>query len=184
MDLLELLKRYKPLDAADAHQASRIQKFVESDPHCFERTNPIGHITGSAWIVDPSGERVLLTHHKKLNKWLQLGGHADGEKDIFAVALREAREESNLDELKPVTQEIFDLDVHVIPPYGSDPQHEHFDIRFAVKAGSTNVRASDESRDLAWVPIADLARFTSEESLLRMAHKWVKTLASLRRIDL
>jgi 8-oxo-dGTP pyrophosphatase MutT (NUDIX family) len=174
MGLLSLLDRYRPLNARDLAQAARLRLFVASDPRCFERSNPLGHVTGSAWLVDPSGSRVLLTHHKKLGKWLQVGGHADGERDVLAVALREAREETGIANLEPLSEEIFDLDIHRIPAHGVDPEHDHFDIRFAIRAGETVFTVSDESNELAWVEIDRLSEYTQEESMLRMARKWLK----------
>lgn len=172
MTLLDLLTCYVPLDENDRRQAKRIREFIEADPRSFDRQNPVGHITGSAWVVDPTGTRVLLTHHKKLGKWLQVGGHADGERDVMKVALREAQEESGLTDLLPVSSEIFDVDIHPIPAHGSDPAHEHFDVRFAFQARDTAFKVSEESHALAWIEIRKIHEFTSEESLLRMARKW------------
>ncbi len=172
VDLLSLLTRYTPLDLADEEQAQQIAHFIKSDPQCFERTNLVGHITGSAWIVDPSESKVLLTHHKKLGKWLQVGGHADGESDVFAVALREAKEETGLSTFTPITTDIFDLDVHVIPARGNEPEHNHYDIRFAFRAEDTAFQVSEESLDLAWIEMGQLQTVTKEESMLRMARKW------------
>ncbi len=170
----DLLSRYDPWDDEDRRQWLRIRSFAESTPPCFQRSNLAGHITGSAWLVDPSRERVLLTRHKKLDKWLQLGGHADGEPDILAVALREAREESGLSDIRSFSSEIFDLDVHPIPATGSEPAHFHYDIRFALQAGASGpLKAGRESHDLAWVRFEDLPKFTREPSLLRMREKWL-----------
>lgn len=172
--LLALLERYQPIDDADRDQAARLAAFVARQPACFERSCPEGHVTGSAWLVDPEGRRVLLTHHRKLNMWLQLGGHADGEPDVLSVALREAREESGLADISPVSPEIFDLDIHPIPPRPGEPAHLHFDVRFAMKAGSMDVRAGEESHALVWVDIDRLAERTAEPSMHRMARKWKK----------
>ena len=81
--------------------------FVRAHPDCLARTCAPGHLTGSAWIVSPDRRRTLLTHHRKLGKWLQLGGHADGDADLLAVALREAREESGLRGLRVVDASLF-----------------------------------------------------------------------------
>jgi hypothetical protein len=91
-DLLARLARYVPLDARDNQQRRCIETFVREHPACFESTYAAGHLTGSAWLIDSTGQRVLLTHHRKLGRWIQLGGHADGEADLLAVAVREARE--------------------------------------------------------------------------------------------
>src|SRR5437773_8684321 len=111
-----------------------LRQFVEANVDCFERSLQIGHITGSAWIVDRDRTHALLTRHRKLNKWLQLGGHADGDPDILRVALREAREESNLDAIRPVSEAIFDVDIHLIPERAGEPEHLHYDVRFLLEA--------------------------------------------------
>ncbi len=98
------------------------EAFIDSHPDCFERSCQVGHITGSAWIVNRAGDRVLLTHHRKLGRWLQPGGHSDGDPDTLEVALREAREESGLD-VRALDEAIFDLDVHLIPARGHEPAH-------------------------------------------------------------
>ena len=171
--LLDLLKRYHPWDGADAAQARRLREFVEANENCFDRSNLTGHVTGSTWLVDASGKRVLLTHHKKLGKWLQLGGHADGNPDVLAVAMKEAREESGIEKIAPVSQQIFDLDIHPIPAHGTEPAHFHYDIRFALQAaGAGDFIVSEESRSLAWIEIEKIETLTEEESLLRMARKW------------
>ena len=149
----------------------RFRRFVAEHARCFERDCWAGHITGSAWLLDGSGDRVLLTHHKKLDRWLQLGGHSDGDPDPRRVALKEATEESGL-EVEVLDPIVFDLDVHEIPARRSDPAHFHFDVRFALRAtGGDDFVVSDESHALAWVAVAELSRFTDEESMLRMAVK-------------
>lgn len=176
--LLELLLRYRSEDAADQAQCERIKSFVEMTAECFNRTYLAGHITGSAWVVDKTGTRVLLTHHKKLNKWLQLGGHADGNPDVLAVALREAKEESGLKDIRALSKEIFDLDVHPIPERPDEPAHFHYDVRFAFQTdGSEKFTANHESQELQWVDIAIISSHTNEGSLLRMARKYKKLLS-------
>lgn len=173
--LLKLIDRYaETWPDENSSTTDRFRAFVEANENCFERELAIGHVTGSAWIVDAAGERVLLTHHRKLNRWLQLGGHADGDPDAFRVALREAEEESGLRDFEPVFTEIFDLDIHTIPARKNEAEHEHFDVRIALQhTGDGDFSVSEESHDLAWAPIADLAEFTDEESMLRMARKWL-----------
>ena len=151
------------------------QKFLDLltlYPDCFERNCKFGHITGSAWLVDPDEKSVLLTHHKKLKKWLQLGGHSDGVKDVLAVATREAVEESGL-EVVALDAEIFDLDVHKIPERGIFPAHYHFDVRFAFRSVSRSFSVSEESIDLEWVPIGDIHTRSTDESVLRLKTKWL-----------
>ena len=171
--LLELLHRYRPVDAEDAACLARFTAFVESQPGCFERSLQTGHVTGSAWIVNRDGSQVLLTHHRKLDIWVQPGGHADGDPDVAAVAAREALEETGLRGLVTRGSGIFDLDIHSIPARGETPAHEHFDARFAFQATtSEDFRVSAESHALAWVDLNDLEKVTREPSLLRMRKKW------------
>ncbi|VGO22295.1 NUDIX hydrolase [Pontiella sulfatireligans] len=173
-DLLQKLDAYQNERPDEAAVAQRLIDFVSANADCFERHLKIGHVTGSAWVVNQAGTHVLLTHHKKLNMWLQLGGHADGNSDILGAATREAIEESGLAGLKPVSTDIFDIDIHLIPERKSEPAHNHHDIRFAFQALETEEYVvSDESHDLAWAEIQSLEKYTTEESMLRMASKWL-----------
>jgi len=148
--------------------------FVTAHVDCLLRSCLTGHLTGSAWIVSPDRSRVLLTHHRKLDKWLQLGGHADGDGDLLAVALREAREESGLMRLRVIEEGIFDVDRHWIPGRASEPGHWHHDLRFLLEGDpEEDLVVTSESKDLAWVPIADVASLNPEESMSRMVRKTV-----------
>ena len=140
----------------------------------FLRERQAGHFTASCWLVDRRGERVLLTHHRKLGLWLQLGGHADGERDLRIAALKEAEEESGLRELR-IEDGIFDLDRHWIPEHKGVPGHWHHDVRFVVQAcGDEAFAVSEESLDLAWRDIEDVAADESiDPSLRRMARRWL-----------
>ena len=171
--LLQLLTDYHIDNAQEAEVINRFEAFVSSYPDCFERSLQVGHVTGSAWVVNEAGTHVLLTHHKKLNKWFQLGGHADGEPNILKAAMTEVAEESGLEAFEPISDAIFDIDIHAIPARGDEPEHSHYDVRFAVRAtGSDEYIVSEESHDLSWVEIANIEEYTQEESMLRMARKW------------
>lgn len=172
------------LDALDAYAVARpgesasialFRSFMtaRADAACRELLE--GHLTGSAWLVSADGRRVLLTHHRKLDRWLQLGGHADGDADLACVALREAEEESGLTGLV-VERTIFDLDRHRIPARGDVPEHWHYDVRYVVRAtGSEAFTVSEESHALAWRDVAELAAAdTADESLRRMARRWLE----------
>lgn len=149
-------------------------KLFEEGVHAFLRDRLNGHFTGSAWLVSSDGKRVLLTHHRKLDRWLQLGGHADGDTDLRAVALKEAEEESGLPGLT-VDADIFDLDKHWIPAHGDVPGHWHYDVRYVVHAGGHEAFVvSDESNALAWRDIAALSEDPAADgSLQRMARRWL-----------
>jgi len=172
--LLRLLDRFGEQCPGQAQATRQFRAFALEHADCFERTCIPGHFTGSAWLVDGRGRRVLLTHHRKLERWLQLGGHADGDGDLARVALREAGEESGLADLV-VEPEIFDLDRHVIPARGGEPEHWHYDVRFVVRAtGEEAFVVGDESHALAWRDITGIAADAmADESLRRMAREWL-----------
>lgn len=177
-DLLAKLARYTPDNTAEIDARQRIIQFVESTPDCFKREHLAGHITGSAWLIDETNGRVLLTHHRKLDKWLQLGGHCDGDADVLNVALTEAVEESGIAGITPVSQDIFDLDVHPIPARGDVPEHFHYDIRFLCQInGNPTFQVSDESHELAWLAPDDILDMTVGQSILRMREKWLRHMA-------
>ena len=171
--LLSLIDDYAQRRPQEAGVVERFVGFINEHERCFERDCWAGHITGSCWLINEAGSHVLLTHHRKLGKWLQLGGHSDGDPDTLAVARREAQEESGLD-IVTTGSGIFDLDVHEIPARKSDPAHYHYDVRFALQADSDRFTVSAESLELAWVPVDDLSTYSGEESLLRMQRKWAE----------
>ena len=168
--LLTLLNRYA--DRFPDEDTSRFRHFVERQPRCFERDCwDDGHVTGSAAVLDRAGTSMLMTHHAKLGRWLQLGGHADGDTDPLAVACREATEESGL-AVVPIHAEILDLDIHAIPARRADPAHFHYDVRFLLQVERPgSPRMTHESLALRWVPLDDVAAVTTEGSILRMVAK-------------
>ncbi len=175
-DLLDQLRAYGLRHPEERGRVDRFVGFVESHPDCFQRSLAVGHVTGSAWLVDEAGGSVLLTHHRKLGRWLQPGGHADGESDVRMVALREAEEESRLDRLE-VEESIFDIDIHRIPERASEPGHLHYDVRYVVRhSGCGDYAVTEESFDLAWVPLGELDRFSRDPSVRRMGEKWAARL--------
>lgn len=159
------------------HESAAVGVFhelVREAGTAYRRERLEGHFTGSAWLVDGSGTRVLLTHHRKLGRWLQLGGHADGDADLARVALREAEEESGLTGLT-LEPGLFDLDRHWIPARPEVPAHWHYDARYVVRAGEHEAFVvSEESLDLAWREIASLVDDPAvDPSVRRMAAKWI-----------
>jgi 8-oxo-dGTP pyrophosphatase MutT (NUDIX family) len=168
--LQSMLAKYQMSCSEDEAILQRINEFVLKNSDCFERSLSIGHVTGSSWVVDATKSHTLLTHHRKLNMWVQLGGHADGDPDIYAVALREAQEESGLTSIIPLSKDIFDIDIHLIP--GKDGDHYHYDVRFIFQADrNEKLTVTHESKDLAWVPLDKLEDFSTERSVLRLREK-------------
>ena len=172
--LIAALGSYARLCPVQAELAHAFALFAQGEPHAFERSNLAGHFTGSAWVVSADGQRTLLMHHRKLDRWLQPGGHADGDVDLASVALREACEETGVVGLA-LEGGIFDIDRHLIPSRGAEPAHWHHDVRYVVRAcAHERFVLNSESRAVAWRSIADVAADgTLESSLRRMARKWL-----------
>ena len=174
--LLDQIQQYMMTHPTERECSHRLVEFVEVEPRCFLRRCEPGHVTGSAWIVSADHESFLLAHHKKLDRWLQVGGHADGEPEVFRAAFREAREESGLWHLefpggrrgiRPL-----DIDIHEIPAHGAEPAHLHYDVRFLLVArAGEQPRVSEESHAVRWFPMRELEQVVKEESLLRMGRK-------------
>ncbi len=162
---------------------NRFIDFAEEYPNIFDRDLEYGHITGSGFVVSTDFSHILMTYHKKLDKWLQLGGHCDNHPIVHEVALTECREESGLEEFEYYPFEkyfkietkhpfIFDLDCHLIPDYKETPEHFHFDVRYLFTADrELPLTISSESKDLKWIPLDDLLKYNSEESLERPLRK-------------
>ena len=177
--LLELLESHEPYDEAELVSLERTKAFVRENVDCFQRSLSIGHITGAGWLLDATGTKALLTHHRKLDKWLQLGGHADGHPNVLEVALTEAREESGIERITAVSCEIFDVDVHRIPARAEVVEHDHYDVRFLLQVqGAADYRVGPESLDLKWVSRDELTGLIVDPSVLRMARKWARYVGS------
>lgn len=173
--LLHFFSDYKTSYSAEKLFIPRFSELLVQQ-NCFERSHLPGHITGSAWIVDSSRTQVLLVHHAKLNKWLQPGGHADGDENVLRVALREAEEETGLKNLTVISQTPFDVDIHLIPARKDLGEHFHFDIRFLIEADATEtIIVSEESHDVKWIPLKTLEDWNQEQSILRMKEKLLRS---------
>jgi len=167
--LLQLLRDHTPMTETEAAMHRRLKEFVETQPSCFERSLQMCHITGSAWIVNRAKTKALLVHHVKLSRWLQPGGHADGETDVLGVAMREAREETGLTSLRAVSEDVFDVDIHPIPARGDEPEHLHHDVRFLLEADENeSVVVSEESHDVRWFELTEIEALDPGESIIRL----------------
>ncbi|MCC5952369.1 MAG: NUDIX domain-containing protein [Acidimicrobiia bacterium] len=133
-------------------------------PAALDRSTRPAHLTASVVVVDQHELRLLVLHHTKLARWLQPGGHADGDTDLVAVATREMVEETGLVGAEVLVPAIH-LDVHEVRPPREDP-HLHFDVRFAAVAPSTALRANHESTAQRWVTPPELVALGADPGLL------------------
>lgn len=170
--LLALLAAYTPEAGLENEMYLDTIEFVKKYPDCFERSLEIGHVTASGLVLSPDGSAVLLMHHQKLGRWLQPGGHCDGDPDTEAVARKEIWEETGIQHLDLYKIGIFDVDIHLIPERKGLPAHHHYDIRFAFKAADQQqIVVNDESLDVQWIPLGKVSELNDSESVVRMIRK-------------
>jgi 8-oxo-dGTP pyrophosphatase MutT (NUDIX family) len=164
--ITELLHRYRPRTDVEAADVTRVRAMVEAgDP--WPRSTPF-HLTSSALIVHPPTRRVLLRWHLRQQAWIQVGGHADpGEVDPLAIALREGREETGLDDLLPWPDpSILHVVVVPVPEGGREPTHEHADVRFVLSTGTPEAaRPERPTAPLRWLSLPEARETTAEENL-------------------
>ncbi|MET0289684.1 MAG: NUDIX hydrolase [Pseudoxanthomonas sp.] len=160
-------------------EVAELFRILLDDPvNPFLRERLAGHFTASAWLVSVDGQRTLLMHHAKLRRWLQPGGHADGEVDLARVAGKEASEETGLTDLMVDDSVLFDLDRHWIPERKDMPGHWHYDVRYVVRATTSEVFiGNEESLALAWRAVTEVVA-DPDPSLSRMARKWLAARAA------
>jgi len=176
MGLAEQLRAHVPEDDEEDLDLRTIRVFVAQHASPFDRRIAQGHLTGSAVVLSAAGDRVLLLHHRKLERWLQPGGHGDpGETSGEAVALREAREETGLAglALHPSAPRPLDVDVHDIPARRDEAAHQHLDLRYLVvaPAGAELSRSVEETNDLRWFGWDELPALGLDHGLTRLLRK-------------
>jgi 8-oxo-dGTP pyrophosphatase MutT (NUDIX family) len=168
--LRELLEVYEPsVDEVESVKAI-LELIVKDDEVMSDDFYTPGHVTGSAFVVDPTHTRLLMIHHAKLGRWLQPGGHIDPGEDVLTAAVREVQEETGVVGL-PLLDGIFDVDVHSIPAYRERPAHTHFDVRFLLEAQNEDLTDSDEVLGVRWVPFDEVPSLMTDESVLRATAK-------------
>ena len=172
-DLVSELNAVKPYGAVEKEMIKRTIEFINIHDFPMDQKLTAGHLTGSAWIVNKERTKALFTHHSKLDMWLQLGGHAEQEDhSIRQTAIREAKEESGLNSIKLLSEDILSVDVHMIPERKGFPAHPHYDIQFLFEADENeNLSITTESEDLKWIAFEDIAQYNDELSIRRMLEK-------------
>ncbi|MCF6324194.1 MAG: NUDIX hydrolase [Gammaproteobacteria bacterium] len=171
---LAIITAHHPFDKTELSFKQAILAFVQRHDDFYKRTLECGHVTGSAWIINPAHSHALMLHHKKLGHWLQPGGHIEQDSDVLAAALREAREETGIKNMRVVSDAIFDIDIHTIPANCREAEHLHFDIRYLFEISlDTMPVVSDESNDVRWFSLEEIAAINDDTSIQRMILKTI-----------
>ena len=186
-ELLNLLKRYRSRFMEEVAYVKSAVEYIELHANIFDRQLLPAHVTGSAWVISPDRQKVLLLHHRKHGQWFQPGGHADGDADIVRVALRECAEETGLTphDIRLVDPSIFDVDIHTIPRMADVSQHEHIDIRFVVEIDDRlAIPGNSESNAITWLPLHHVLSYNHNRSTFRMVEKTRRMRNHHNRFDL
>ncbi len=180
-EVRELLRGFSPRDAEELDRWRRVGELLSE-----ERENPFsrhsfrpGHLTASGMVLSPNRKQLLLIFHKKLQRWLQPGGHfEESDEGVVWAARREVEEETGLEELEVVSS-LVDIDVHEIPALGAEPAHLHYDLRVLLRARTWDLRASEEVSGARWFDLGELSHGAGAEtdaSVLRVA-MWLNQAA-------
>ena len=170
MKIVEEIKKYRPCNAQEQRDQALILDFLEKNGDAFLRSNLLAHMTASSWIVNPERTKTLMVYHNLYDSWSWTGGHADGETDLLSVALREAREETGIAHVRPLSPEIFSLEVLTVDGHEKRgeyvPSHLHMNVTYLLETEESDTLhvCREENSGVAW--------FTLEEALKASSEPW------------
>jgi ADP-ribose pyrophosphatase YjhB (NUDIX family) len=173
-NLINMLVEHNGYDDQEKFYIEKSLPFVKIQPKCTDRDNLAGHVTASSWILSPNKDQVLLINHRRIGDWSQPGGHIEIiDPSIQAAAKRSAEEETDLENLILVSENLFDVDLHIIQETEDEPKHWHIDLRFIFICSSMPTSLHLTSNNLAWFNLDDIITTSKKASLVRMAKKAV-----------
>ena len=170
MKIVEEIEKYRPCNEQEQRDKAVILAFLENNEDAFLRSNLLAHMTASSWIVNPERTKTLMVYHNLYDSWSWTGGHADGETDLLSVALREAREETGIEHVRPLSPEIFSLEVLTVDGHEKRgeyvPSHLHMNVTYLLEAEESDTLhvCREENSGVAW--------FTLEEALKASSEPW------------
>ena len=168
MSVYEDIARYEPFNEQERRDKAVILRFLEENDDAFLRENLIAHMTASAWVVNPRRDKVLMVYHRIYDSWSWTGGHADGEEDLLAVALREVTEETGVTHVRPVSKDIFSLETLTVDGHEKRgeyvPSHLHLNLTYLLEADDTEALrvCEDENKGVAWFGLDEALRASTE----------------------
>ena len=180
----QLLNAHDPADSLESADIEQAISLLAEQKYFWQADNGRNHLTASCWILNPSLDAILLLHHRKLDRWLQPGGHIENCDDSWlGAALREAREETGIENYKLLETGIFDFDIHSIPARGNIPEHKHYDARFLLQAQQTDLSLSEESNDLQWFSPDKAASVIGGDPVMDRMLEKTRCYLALKRAD-
>ena len=177
MNIREQIKNYRPWNEQERQDQALILAFLDKNPDAFYRSNLLAHMTASAWVVNPQRTMTLMVYHRLYDSWSWTGGHADGEEDLLAVALREVREETGVQRLRPVTEEIYSLEVLTVDGHEKHghyvPSHLHLNLTYLLEAEEDQpLRICEaENTGVAWFSLTDALSASTEPWFVERIYK-------------
>jgi len=175
-NIINNLNNYQCYDELEKTHINFVLNFIKNHKSNIGRENNYGHLTASAWIINKDKTKVLLIEHKKLNRWLQPGGHVENsDNSLFDAAYREAKEETNLKSITPLSKDVFDIDVHLIPGRKKEKEHYHLDVRYCFFANEKEIlKLSSEVKNVKWFLLSEFTKIENESSITRMIKKTIQ----------
>lgn len=177
MNLIKQLEEFVTENEQEINDITEILRRLKSGEELFDRENRSAHFTASAWVVSPDGKKVLMAYHNIYDSWAWLGGHADGEKDLLAVALKEVQEESGLEAVKAVSDQIYSVEIITVDGHEKRgkyvPSHLHFNVTYLMEADPDQpVRSKpDENKAVAWFELNEALEKSSEPWMRERVYK-------------
>ena len=169
-ELLNQIEHYTTFNEQEETDKQLILNWIRNNTNAFSRENTVAHMTASAWVVNQDKSKILMVYHNIYNSWSWLGGHADGETDLLAVALREVKEEAGISHVSPVSEEIFSLESLTVDGHVKKGKyvssHLHLNVTYLLEANSEEAVSikADENSGVAW--------FSPEEALKKSTEPW------------
>ena len=177
MKIIEEIKKYRPCNAQEQRDQALILDFLEKNGDAFLRSNLLAHMTASSWIVNPERTKTLMVYHNLYDSWSWTGGHADGETDLLSVALREAREETGIAHVRPLSPEIFSLEVLTVDGHEKRgeyvPSHLHMNVTYLLEAEESDTLhvCREENSGVAWFTLEEALKVSSEPWFVERIYK-------------
>ena len=186
MNWIEEIKKYIPYNNQEVADKETILYAINNCDNLLTRENPLAHITSSGYIVNKDRSKVLMIYHNIYNSWSWTGGHADGDEDLLYVAIKEAKEETGIKHIKPISEKIFSLDVLPVPAHIKKGQnissHLHLSVAYLLEEDENDELTvkEDENSGVKWIPINEIANYSTEEDMIKLYEKFNKKITLIK----
>ena len=177
MSIRDEIARYTPWNEQEERDKAVILAFLDRNGDAFLRANLLAHMTASAWVVNRERTRVLMVYHRLYDSWSWTGGHADGERDLLKVALREVREETGAEHVRPVSEDIYSLEVLTVDGHEKRgeyvPSHLHLNVTYLLEADERDSLhiCEAENSGVRWFTLEGALRASSEPWFVERIYK-------------